>query len=180
MNEMIMLKRCSRREHEGSNPLPASRFGRNRRAADGLQSWCKTCRSKYAQGRYFADPATVSEDDLRWRDANLPGWRERQRGAQRHWERAEDDRLRGEVFGHYGHVCACCGTAKDLSIDHVNGEGRAHRLALFGRSNARTTRFYRWLIDQGFPQGYQVLCLPCNGSKGDGPACRLDHGEASE
>ena len=35
--------------------------------------------------------------------------------------------------------------------------------------------FYGWLIANGFPPGYQTLCRPCNASKADSPACRLDH-----
>lgn len=85
-------------------------------------------------------------------------------------------RCRDQVFAHYGRSCACCGATEDLTIDHVNGDGAAHRLELFGRDRHGTGwKFYRWLVDQGFPPGYQVMCKPCNSSKGDGPACRLDH-----
>lgn len=84
---------------------------------------------------------------------------------------------RAAVFGHYGTVCACCGTDADLTIDHMNGGGKAHRLELFGRPDAGGIHFYAWLIRQGFPEGYQTLCRQCNRSKGEGPACRLWHGD---
>jgi hypothetical protein len=29
---------------------------------------------------------------------------------------------------------------------------------------------YCWLGDSGFPEGFQILCLSCNGSKGTGGA----------
>jgi hypothetical protein len=80
------------------------------------------------------------------------------------------------VFGHYGRACTCCGATDDLTIDHVNGGGQAHRVELFG-SNRAGSRFWRWLIAQGFPEGYRTMCRRCNRSKGDGAACRLWHGD---
>jgi hypothetical protein len=82
------------------------------------------------------------------------------------------------VLDHYGRACTCCGATADLTIDHVSSNGNAHRIELFGRA-AESTQMYRWLIRNGFPAGYQVLCRACNGSKGDGPSCRLDHGSAA-
>jgi hypothetical protein len=76
------------------------------------------------------------------------------------------------VFAHYGTACACCGTTEDLSIDHVNGGGSQHREELNCKGGVH---FYFWLIDRGFPEGYQTLCVPCNSSKADGPSCRLVH-----
>jgi hypothetical protein len=35
--------------------------------------------------------------------------------------------------------------------------------------------FYRWLVRQGFPDGYQALCNSCNLSKGPSERCSLDH-----
>lgn len=87
-------------------------------------------------------------------------------------EAAQVAQLRAAVFGHYGTRCACCGAAERLAIDHVNGDGKAHRLAL-GLVGAA---FWAWLAAQGFPEGYQAMCGRCNSSKGDGPACRLHPG----
>ena len=83
---------------------------------------------------------------------------------------------RAAVFDRYGRVCACpgCGATERLTIDHVNGDGRAHR-AKVGRDPGK---MYRWLIRHGFPEGFQTLCLRCNQSKGTGLRCRLDHGQA--
>jgi hypothetical protein len=117
----------------------------------------------------------------RWRQAN-PG---KMQAAKRRWKMANPGHdveawrrlyqaVRETVFSHYGRVCACCGTTKKLTIDHVNGNGTAHRIALFGR-NSESLRMYKWIIQQGFPEDFQVLCDPCNKSKGKGPACRLDH-----
>lgn len=89
--------------------------------------------------------------------------------------RVSDAAARAAVFGHYGTSCACCAATEDLSIDHVNGDGAEHRAELFGNERSAGVVFYRWLIAERFPPGYQTMCRPCNRSKGDGPACRLDH-----
>jgi hypothetical protein len=95
--------------------------------------------------------------------------------TQRQRARA-NDLIRDQVFGHYGRVCACpgCGATDKLTIDHIDGNGAAHRAEIFGRQRGGVW-FYRWLIAQGFPDGYQVLCDLCNSSKRTGAACRLDH-----
>jgi hypothetical protein len=98
----------------------------------------------------------------------------------RNIERCRDYRLtlKARVLAHYGTFCACCGATTGLSIDHIDGNGREHRRELFGRKDHGGQHFYLWLIRQGFPAGYQTLCLPCNTSKGRGPGCRMDHGTA--
>lgn len=65
-------------------------------------------------------------------------------------------RIRLAILEAYGTQCAIpgCGATEGLELDHVNGGGYAHRkaLGLFGY------RFWAWLIRQGFPPGYQMLC----------------------
>ena len=70
-------------------------------------------------------------------------------------------------FDLYGWRCACCGLGG-------RGGGSAHREKLFGR-DAETCGMYRWLRDNGFPEGFQILCLSCNDSKGTGERCTLAH-----
>jgi hypothetical protein len=67
------------------------------------------------------------------------------------------------VIYHYSNgtmVCAKCGFSdiRALSIDHINGGGRKHTQEL----KKVGTIFYRWLIKNNFPKGYQVLCMNCN------------------
>lgn len=59
--------------------------------------------------------------------------------------------------------CACCGEShiEFLTIDHIHGGGRKDRIHFGVGSN-----FYKWLIDNNFPSGFQVLCYNCNCSKG--------------
>ena len=68
------------------------------------------------------------------------------------------------VVDAYGGRCDCCGeTGLDfLTIDHVSGNGAAHRRKLFGNSRICGARFYRWLAAFNFPRGFRVLCWNCN------------------
>jgi hypothetical protein len=121
------------------------------------------------------------ESGRRYREANLEKERERQRRYQKanrerytELNRQWRQRTREQVFAHYGTECACCGTSENLTIDHVDGNGAEHRKELFG-AQLGGSRFYAWLIKQGFPVGYQTLCKSCNLSKRRGSDCRL-HG----
>jgi hypothetical protein len=100
--------------------------------------------------------------------------REQARASERKSHRRKHQENRDAVLDHYGRACSCCGTTDNLCIDHVNGGGTAHRIALFG-SASDSSKLYRWLVRQGFPPGFQVLCMRCNSSKANGPSCRLDH-----
>lgn len=65
------------------------------------------------------------------------------------------------VLSHYSPEIKCikCGFSdiKALEIDHINGGGNKQR-KLIGCGS----KFYRWLIKNNFPNGFQVLCANCN------------------
>ena len=63
--------------------------------------------------------------------------------------------------------CNCCDEEeiKFLSIDHINGGGNKHRKS-FGTKDGKGGNISHWLIRNGFPEGYQVLCHNCNMAKG--------------
>lgn len=74
------------------------------------------------------------------------------------------------VMQHYSnnHIpeCKIC-KQKDiryLTIDHINAGGYEHRKK--NKISGCGTTFYRWLIKNGFPNGFQVLCIACNWEKG--------------
>ena len=48
-----------------------------------------------------------------------------------------------------------------LSIDHIDGGGTQHRKQL----REQGTIFYRWVIKNNYPEGFQVLCFNCNRKK---------------
>jgi len=68
------------------------------------------------------------------------------------------------VFSHYGTICVCCfdSTFELLTIDHINNDGNIHRKEL---NNEGGEHFYRWLIRNNFPKGFQTLCWSCNVGK---------------
>lgn len=117
---------------------------------------------------HTANPDAAKEASDRFQGAN----RERLNGVAR----TRGGVLRTLVFNHYGWLCSCCGSAKNPTIDHVDGDGAEHREQLTGRHGTGGVPVYRWLVRNGFPEGFQTLCRPCNRSKGTGPACRIEHG----
>lgn len=79
------------------------------------------------------------------------------------------------VLGHYSegtYRCACCGENQYdfLEVDHINGAGTRENIQLFGRK-ATSGALYFWLLGNGFPSGYQILCSNCNKSKGKHGMC---------
>lgn len=81
--------------------------------------------------------------------------------------------VKGEVFSHYGGPrCACCGEThiEFLSVDHVGNTGAAHRLDLNGDARNGVNIYY-WLKKNGFPPGFQILCMNCNFSLGHHGYC---------
>jgi hypothetical protein len=75
-------------------------------------------------------------------------------------------RQRITVLEHYsGDVpkCACCGETRVefLALDHISAGGAQHRKTVGNGSN-----MWRWLLKQGFPEGYRVLCHNCNQALG--------------
>jgi hypothetical protein len=80
-------------------------------------------------------------------------------------------RVREATFAAYGgNVCACCGEteSKFLTLDHMNNDGAAFRKAVYRknkRGNTAGYHTYYWLARNGFPSGFQVLCMNCNYGK---------------
>lgn len=76
--------------------------------------------------------------------------------------------LKADAIAHYGGVCECCQESNlaFLNIDHIAGNGAAHRLEIGGGSTAT----YKWLRDSSYPVGFRVLCFNCNNG------FRLNHG----
>jgi len=86
------------------------------------------------------------------------------------------EKLRLQVFDHYSNhtfKCACCGESEQdfLVIDHISGNGNQHRRAVFGKINAGGKAMHRWLVKEGFPPGFQLLCANCNTSRGKHGEC---------
>lgn len=83
---------------------------------------------------------------------------------------ASNQQVRLETLVAYGGACVCCGEDREpfLVIDHVNGDGSAHRAIVRNGGGSKSgggVWTYRWLKKNGWPEGFQVLCANCNMAK---------------
>ena len=142
-----------------------------------VSSWQK--RNKEKRKIYLREFYNIPENRLK-RIERLKKWREnnkerlviahkiyneknREKINERHKKQHRELRL--EVLKYYGGEfpeCACCGEneIKFLTIDHIENNGNEHRKML------KTRSITRWLKNNNFPTGFQVLCWNCNCSKG--------------
>jgi len=77
-------------------------------------------------------------------------------------QRLYHERLKKQALEHYGNgkiACVKCGfdDIRALSIDHINAGGYQHKKKL----KREGQNFYRWLISNSYPEGYQTLCMNC-------------------
>jgi hypothetical protein len=88
-----------------------------------------------------------------------------------------DKRLFARVVSHYTNgamVCSRCGRSDELSIDHVIP--RARNPTRDGATDIGRG-LWRRLENEGYPEGYTVLCRVCNSAKADsGPIPVDEHG----
>lgn len=132
------MKRCSR----CGEVKPVEKFYRQNQYR---ASACQACTRKKANEAYRL---------------NLNGIRQKQL--------AEKKKARLRVMSYYSGgepTCACCGETRYefLSLDHINGGGNKHRIAL-GKNKG--SRVYYWIQQNGYPAGFRVLCYNCNLSRG--------------
>jgi hypothetical protein len=78
------------------------------------------------------------------------------KAGMKRWREA----IRYAVLSRYGRdgepICVHCGFTdiRALSLDHMQGNGNMHRRAI-------KKWLYLWIKQQGFPTGYQTLCMNC-------------------
>lgn len=154
-----------------------------------LASYCNPCRKANARAYQKATLADARERQNRYRERHP----ERARGAVRAYQARNPDvknkhyklwKGRGNLRSYYGRArleayeayggahCACCGEKElmFLTIDHVNNDGAEHRRSLGWKRGGRSMG--AWLRANGFPPGFQVLCINCNfGKHRNGGVC---------
>jgi len=88
-------------------------------------------------------------------------WYKTSKYRDRHAKQRSDEKK--SVMDHYGGKCACCGESEPcfLAIDHIEGNGNSHRRKI-GKWGSG---FFKWLIKNDFPDGFQILCHNCNMGK---------------
>ncbi len=134
-----------------------------RRYDEGLCGYCG--KNKYQYGKKSCvfclqkrrDRYAAREDNIK----------ERQRGQAA----AIRYECRNRVLKHYGDKCICCGESEHmfLALDHINGGGNEHRRQIGNNPNNRqgssSTRFYKWVEKNDYPDILQILCHNCNMGK---------------
>src|ERR1700676_699730 len=131
----------------------------------------------------YKNKAAYKRYQKRWKSKHLPEtkmYNERYRNANhavlRAYQRKLAKIIKAKIYAAYGNKCACCGETNSLffQIDHVHGKGNQHRRLLFGSTGG--TRFYRWLIKNKYPSGFQILCANCHVAKHRGyPGAKHGH-----
>jgi len=147
--------------------LDASEFYPHRGHKFGRSSRCRSCTKIYNMQHHE-------------RVKNRAGFKERRRAYHSVWYKKNYHERRGGLnekaraerrrcVEHYGGKCICCGETRYefLAIDHIEGNGRQHRLSISGKTS-------RWLIKNNFPQGFRILCHNCNQSLGYNGYCPHD------
>lgn len=85
----------------------------------------------------------------------------RPKGYYQEKQKANRQRIRNELFNHYGKQCVYCGSESDLQFDHTNGDGSQTRKT----DNRNDLKWFRFLIKENFPPDCQVVCRQCNLAK---------------
>jgi hypothetical protein len=132
------------------------------RAKHLAEGMCGRCGKNIPEPGFITCPDCLKKGRERYVDSrDQEGGRERNNRLVR--ERSY--LLRQAVLAHYGGQCACCGEAQEvfLTVDHIGGGGNEHRRQINGTHRSAT--FYRWLKNNNYPPGYQVLCCNCNYAK---------------
>lgn len=76
------------------------------------------------------------------------------------WRKARRVEMRMKIVDGYGGKCSCCGESqwKFLTLDHPDGDGQKDR----ARYKNNLDQLYGWVINNGFPKEYRLLCMNCN------------------
>ena len=78
----------------------------------------------------------------------------------RQWRKKRRLEIRQRVVEAYGGKCICCDEShwQFLTLDHPEGDGQADR----AKHHNTTDQLYGWVIKNGFPNNYRLLCMNCN------------------
>ena len=121
---------------------------------------CKHCGLPREHSEYYRNGGVCRE--CRNRRARENNAKNSEYNRRRHREKYETHKKM--VFGYYGTKCACCGEDElmFLTVDHINNDGNLHRKNKVSTSHHN---IYGWLVRNGFPDGFQILCMNCNMGK---------------
>lgn len=136
-----------------STPKELNQFAPQKDGKYGVTSKCRTCRNAYNKEYY--QRADVKQQ------------------RSEYFKNYRND-IKQQVFDHYGRVCACCGEDNEvfLTLDHINNDGAEHRRKLGNGKQTSSDKVWQWVIKNGFPTNFQILCYNCNcGKRDNGGTC---------
>lgn len=121
---------------------------------------------EYAQAYYLANRERLIEQGRTYRQNHKEEIKKKRRYANYGYNRIsgmEKRRLNKiKILSFYSNpqgipICNNCGEQdiEVLCIDHIKGGGSKHVQGL-------TSTFYDWILQNNFPDGFQVLCANCN------------------
>jgi len=150
--------------------LPLDQFGKFKQSKDGLAYKCKKCVADY-QKRYREQPLVKAAEAARRRD-NKHRWESSKPWYKRQYQQLHNPEIREsrrkkyhaermEIIAHYSNGQECCqgcgcSDVRVLTVDHIKNNGNEHR-ALDPSAN----KIYKWLLRNGLPTGFQILCWNC-------------------
>jgi hypothetical protein len=118
------------------------------------------------------------EYEKEWQKEYREKTKDKRKEYQKQWKLDNPEKVKGkskeerarvkmEVLTHYSQGiprCASCNfnDMRALQLDHIFNNGAEERREIFGNRFAAGTMFYRWVRQQNYPEGYQVLCANCN------------------
>lgn len=119
----------------------------------------RRCKTAASDQRRLADGRAHRRDRARY---------PREAEHRRSYARDRGREIREQAVTHYGIECQDCSSAERLELDHVHGNGEAHRDHV-GHGDA----FFRYLLNHDFPSEcesggeyeLQVLCRSCHAEK---------------
>jgi len=137
----------------------------NSRGVNYRQHTCKNCAREIHAKRQRKARA---ENPEKYRAIQSKSWNKNKEKYNEN-KRIENKRIKDAAFNAYGgYKCACCGESEEnmLNMDHIAEDGSIHRKEIgLVRGKSGGNSIYRWLAENDYPQGFQVLCYNCNISK---------------
>jgi len=122
-------------------------------------NWCDECQSKQNSKYYKEHKEKVLAKNKKWAEEN------RQQAYNNNTKSRSKRRMKCIEFYSGGKLeCECCkeNHYEFLTIDHIEGGGTQHRKDIGNGGQA----LYSWVINNGFPDGFRVLCYNCNSCLG--------------
>lgn len=157
---------------------PISDFYKHSRRKDGLQAICRECSRQVINTQHRTNPERYRLEAKEYYEMNKDKLQEKGRKKYYHNKqkrRQQRDKIKEEVLSHYGNgqlACVKCNfrDIRALSLDHIRGDGneekrRLHKVGI---------DLYIYLKKNGYPEGYQTLCMNCQFIK------RVERGEYNQ